>query len=67
MVIFRADEEELLDNDISYEFHRESHHIHSIPRTEIGQVIFFRITQIVRRQDELHLCRGLGIKSVRFA
>ena len=35
---FRADEEELLDNDISYEFHRESHHIHSIPRTEISQV-----------------------------
>merc|ERR1712168_806996 len=24
--------EELLDTDISYEFHRESHHIHSIPR-----------------------------------
>jgi hypothetical protein len=35
----RADEEQALDNDISYEFHRESHHIHSIPRTEISQVL----------------------------
>ena len=31
-------EEEVIDSDISYEFHRESHHIHSIPRPRIGQV-----------------------------
>jgi len=30
-------EEELLDSDISSEFHRESHHIHSIPRPRISQ------------------------------
>jgi len=33
----RADDEELRDSDISYEFHRESHHMHSIPRPEISQ------------------------------
>ena len=31
-------EEEVFDSDISYEFHRESHHIHSIPRPRISQV-----------------------------
>ena len=30
-------EEEVIDSDISFEFHRESHHIHSIPRPRIGQ------------------------------
>jgi pimeloyl-ACP methyl ester carboxylesterase len=33
----RGDDEELLDSDISFEFHRESHHIHSIPRPQISQ------------------------------
>jgi len=33
----RGDVDELLDNDISCEFLRESHHIHSIPRPEISQ------------------------------
>ena len=32
-------EEEVMDSDLSYEFHRESHHIHSIPRPRISQVI----------------------------
>ena len=36
--LFRGDDEELLDSDLSYEFHRESHHIHSIPRPQISQV-----------------------------
>ena len=27
-----------MDSDLSYEFHRESHHIHSIPRPRICQV-----------------------------
>ena len=31
-------EEEVFDSDISFEFHRESHHIHSIPRPRISQV-----------------------------
>jgi len=31
-------EEEVMDSDLSYEFHRESHHIHSIPRPRICQV-----------------------------
>ena len=31
-------EEDVLDRDISNEFHRESHHIHSIPRPRISQV-----------------------------
>ena len=31
-------EEDVLDSDISNEFHRESHHIHSIPRPRISQV-----------------------------
>jgi len=30
-------EDDVLDNDISNEFHRESHHIHSIPRPRISQ------------------------------
>jgi len=30
-------EEEVMDSDLSYEFHRESHHIHSIPRPRISQ------------------------------
>jgi len=30
-------EEEVLDTDISFEFHRESHHIHSIPRPSISE------------------------------
>jgi len=30
-------EEEVYDSDISFEFHRESHHIHSIPRPVISQ------------------------------
>ena len=31
-------EEDVMDSDISNEFHRESHHIHSIPRPRISQV-----------------------------
>jgi len=30
-------EDEVLDTDISFEFHRESHHIHSIPRPSISE------------------------------
>jgi len=30
-------EEEVIDSDLNYEFHRESHHIHSIPRPRISQ------------------------------
>lgn len=30
-------DEAVLDNDISCEFHRESHHIHSIPRPSVSQ------------------------------
>ena len=33
-----SSEEEVYDSDISFEFHRESHHIHSIPRPRISQV-----------------------------
>ena len=33
-----SSEEEVFDSDISFEFHRESHHIHSIPRPRISQV-----------------------------
>ena len=33
-----SSEEEIMDTDISNEFHRESHHIHSIPRPRITQV-----------------------------
>lgn len=33
----RADDEQLLDSDISHEFFRESHHIHAIPRPQISQ------------------------------
>jgi len=32
-----AYEEEVIDSDISFEFHRESHHMHSIPRPRISQ------------------------------
>jgi len=32
-----SSEEEIMDTDISNEFHRESHHIHSIPRPRITQ------------------------------
>ena len=31
-------EEEVFDSDISFEFHRESHHMHSIPRPAISEV-----------------------------
>lgn len=33
----RGDAEELLDSDISHEFFRESHHIHSIPRPQVDE------------------------------
>lgn len=33
----QADDDSLWDSDISFEFHRESHHIHSIPRSQISQ------------------------------
>ena len=36
-------EEEVMDSDLSYEFHRESHHIHSIPRPRISQVIVMMV------------------------
>ena len=31
-------EEDVMDTDISNEFHRESHHMHEIPRPRISQV-----------------------------
>ena len=34
-------EEDVMDTDISNEFHRESHHIHEIPRPRISQVSKF--------------------------
>ena len=34
----RGDEEEMMDDDISTEFFRDSHHIHSIPRPQVSQV-----------------------------
>ena len=37
-ICFRGDAEELLDSDISHEFFRESHHIHSIPRPQVDEV-----------------------------
>ena len=40
-------EEEVMDSDLSYEFHRESHHIHSIPRPRISQVITVMMMIIV--------------------
>ena len=40
-------EEEVMDSDLSYEFHRESHHIHSIPRPRISQVIIMMIMMII--------------------
>ena len=40
-------EEEVMDSDLSYEFHRESHHIHSIPRPRISQVITVMMVIIV--------------------
>lgn len=33
----RGDEEEMMDDDISTEFFRDSHHIHSIPRPQVSQ------------------------------
>jgi len=33
----RADDDEMMDDDISTEFLRESHHIHSIPRPKVSQ------------------------------
>ena len=38
-------EEEVMDSDLSYEFHRESHHIHSIPRPRICQVTMSKVVR----------------------
>ena len=46
-------EEEVLDSDISYEFHRESHHIHTIPRPRISQV-----SLIVMLNFATHILQG---------
>ena len=60
--------DELLDSDISHEFHRESHHIHAIPRPEISEVgrsgdQEFRRSggQEVRRSDGQEVGRSGGV------
>ena len=52
--MYRGDDEELYDSDLSYEFHRESHHIHSIPRPEISPVRV-NINMIVKVQVTANL------------
>jgi hypothetical protein len=59
----RADEEQALDNDISYEFHRESHHIHSIPRTEISQVLTVLFLPYLTSRNITYItCEGCFVK-----
>jgi hypothetical protein len=41
----RGDAEALLDSDISHEFFRESHHIHSIPRPQVDEVSYSLLPQ----------------------
>ena len=44
-----------MDSDLSYEFHRESHHIHSIPRPRICQVTMSKVVRwsIAGDEDEV--------------
>ena len=44
-----------MDSDLSYEFHRESHHIHSIPRPRICQVTMSKVVRwwITGDEDEV--------------
>ena len=47
-ICFRGDAEELLDSDISHEFFRESHHIHSIPRPQVDEVsIYLSVRKVI--------------------